>query len=154
MRRLICCANQIETQYYNSKIITGKQTNERVSTELIFYLCYYDHHIVSDDEIKTIQDVGDKNLLNLSGQCFDISLESKIAVPRTKGESTSRRRVLRSLNLKREWIPNLGEIYLICVGSRKYDENNDKIKYCVLLVNCDFVCENKTELGKSHNIYF
>ena len=108
IRRLLRCGNQIETQYYNSEIITVKPTNGRVSTDLIYCLCYYDHHISSAGEIKRIQDVGGKNPLPLCGQCFDSALESKIAVPTTKGsrnhkEKSSQKRASK----KREFTPRL-----------------------------------------------
>ena len=90
MRRLLGCGDKIETQYYNSKIITGKPTNGRVSTDLIYCLCYDYNHIVSADEIKRMQYVGGKKLLPLCGQCFDSVLGSKISVLTTKGSINHR----------------------------------------------------------------
>ena len=58
-----------------------------MSTDLIYCLCYDDHHIVSAGEIKIMQDVGGKNTLPLCGQCFDSILELKIVVPTTKRSS-------------------------------------------------------------------
>ena len=78
MRRLLRFGDQIETQYYNSEIITGKPTSGRVSTDLICCLCYDDHHIFSAGEIKITQYVGGNNPLTLCGQCFESALESKI----------------------------------------------------------------------------
>ena len=46
----------------------------------------------------------------------------------------------------------MSEKDIISVGGRKCDDNNDEIRNGVLLVNCDFACENKIELGKAHNI--
>ena len=41
---------------------------------------------------------------------------------------------------------------IITVGRRKFDDKNDKSRNFVLLVKCDFACENEIELGKYHNL--
>ena len=90
MRRLLRCGDQVETQYYNSEIITGKPTNGRVLTELICCLCYDSHHIFSPGEIKRMPYAIGKNLLSLCGQCFESALELKISVLTTKRSSNQR----------------------------------------------------------------
>ena len=40
----------------------------------------------------------------------------------------------------------------ITVGRRKFDDKNYEGRKFVLLVKCDFACENEIELGKYHNL--
>ena len=91
MKRTIRCGDQVETQFYQSELITGKQTVGRsISTDPICCLCYDDHDIVGASEIKRKQNVGGKNPLPVCRQCFDGALDSKIALPTTKGNSNHR----------------------------------------------------------------
>ena len=90
MRRLLRCGDQVETQYYNSEIITGKSTNGRASTDLVCCFCYDDLRIVSAGETKRMQYLGGKKPLPLYGKCFYSTLESEIVVPTTKGSSNQR----------------------------------------------------------------
>ena len=70
----------------------------------------------------------------------------------TKGSETSGRRVIRSVHLKIECIPRLRAKDIMSLAIRKCDDSNDESRDCVLIVNYDFACENKIELGKTHNI--
>ena len=68
-----------------------RRTNKwKVSSDLICCLCYYDHRIFSDGEIKIMQDVGGNKPLPFCVQCFDSTLESKTSVSTTKWSSNQR----------------------------------------------------------------
>jgi len=87
MKRQTRCGDQLEAQYYDSEIITGKTKKRSISTDPICSLCYDDLDIVGEKEIRRKRDIGGKDPLPLCRHCFVSALKSNSAVPTTKRSS-------------------------------------------------------------------
>ena len=87
------CGDTMETQYYDSIYVTGKETTKgrQIKTEPICYWCYDDFDVVvKGTKVQKKQDLNGKNQLPLCRTCYDNAVENNIKLPTSGGCSNKR----------------------------------------------------------------